>query len=136
MTSTFDEIATRCHGDWRALMRTGANVLVTLPRDLFEPFALSCRGAFREPVSCIRAGNPFRLDAVKTLLIVDIHLLAGDDQQTLAAWMSDAANADTQVIALTTESLFRRALGGQFDRDLYYRLNTIHLDLIDLDGCN
>lgn len=134
MTSPFDEIATRCHGDWRALMRIGANVLVTLPRELFDAFGESCRGTFREPVACVRGGSALRVEGIKTLIIVDLQLLTIDDQHTLAAWMSDAANADTQIIGLTHENLFRLVQDGQFDRDLYYRLNTIHLDVIGLDG--
>jgi len=129
MTSAFDALATRCHGDWRRLLRTRANVLVTLPRELFDAFGSATRDTFQQPVACVRGTGPSSLPPCKTLILVDLHRLAADDQRRLVAWLSDPANADSQVVSLTSESLIQRVDEGRFDAALFYRLNTIHLDL-------
>lgn len=132
-TSTFDEIATRLHGDWRSLLRTGANVLVTAPGDMFDAFGQSSRGTFKLPVACVRGIGPIWLQPLKTLIIVDLHLLGADQQRSLMDWIADPANADTQIISFSPTPLFRLVQDRLFDPDLFYHLNTIHLDLLSPD---
>ena len=51
-------------------------------------------------------------------------------QYTLAEWMRDGQNANMQILSLASVPLFSLVQLGQFDSDLYYRLNTIRLDLV------
>ena len=133
MTSGLDQL-TRLYGDWRALLRTRANVLVTGPRHLLEAFGGACHDDLRQPVGCISTATPLRFHPSASLVIIDVHLFDAGAQAALAAWMSDAQNVDTQIISLSPEHLFGRVRAGQFDADLYYRLNTIHLRLTDSDA--
>ena len=57
---------------------------------------------------------------------VDTLTLAG--QRTLLEWM-DVANGRTQVISIASAPLLIKVETGAFDATLYYRLNTICIDL-------
>jgi hypothetical protein len=129
MTSSFDQLATKTHGDWRALLRTGANCLVTAPLPLLDQFVSASRDVLREPILWLSGIRPLDLKASKTIVVMHIHLLAPTDQQTLVAWIEDPANDGTQVIGLTPVSLFAMVDAGLFAGDLFYRLNAIHLHL-------
>ena len=70
-----------------------------------------------------------------TLFLREVGKLAADQQlrllmvlrqRTLACW---PAPLPVRVVASTSEYLFDRVVEGSFDPDLFYRLNTIHLDL-------
>jgi DNA-binding NtrC family response regulator len=62
-------------------------------------------------------------------VITNLHLLDRPSQRMLNAWIRDPENSDTQIISLTSERLLPLVDEGSFDRDLFYRLNTIHLEL-------
>lgn len=134
MTSLFDRLATREHGDWRLLLRTGANCLVTAAAPLLDEFDSASRSVLAEPIARLCGTRPLNLVASKTLVIANVHRLSGSDQRTLKTWMDDPANAHTQVVTLTSVSLFALVEGGSFDADLFYRLNAIHLQLSHADA--
>ena len=54
--------------------------------------------------------------------------LSFDDQQRLVEWLERAAGR-TQVVATSRTALLPRVDAGTFIDTLYYRLNTIALDL-------
>jgi Sigma-54 interaction domain len=124
----------RLHGDWQPLIRTRANVLVTGPRVMLEAFGAVCRDDFRQPVACASAAGPLKLDAAPTLVLTDMHLLDAVSQAELAGWMQRPANADTQIVSFSPVPLFPLVQSGAFDSTLFYRLNTIHLRLSDVDA--
>jgi hypothetical protein len=129
MTSEIDRLASRSHKDWRALLRTRANVLVTGPHDVIDEFAETCAEELRQPVIIVSAAEPLALRWSSTLVITNLHLLDRPSQRMLNAWIRDPENSDTQIISLTSERLLPLVDEGSFDRDLFYRLNTIHLEL-------
>jgi hypothetical protein len=117
--------------DWRALLRTRTHMLVTGPRTALSAFARAARSELREPVASMSGNSPlFFLEGARTLILNDVHLLDHAGQQRLLAWMSQRRNADTQVLSLTTARVFEFVAKG-FDANLYYRLNTIYLELQD-----
>jgi hypothetical protein len=116
--------------DWRALLRTRAHMLVTGPRTALSAFARAARSELREPVASISAVTPLFLEGARTLIINDVNLLDHAGQQRLLAWMNESRNADTQVLSLTSARVFEFVSKG-FDANLYYRLNTIYLELQD-----
>jgi len=116
--------------DWRALLRTRAHMLVTGPAGALTAFARAARSELREPVASISATTPLFLEGARTLILSDTHLLDHAGQQRLLAWMNESRNADTQVISLTSARVYAFVSKG-FDANLYYRLNTIYLELQD-----
>jgi hypothetical protein len=116
--------------DWRALLRTRTHMLVTGSRTALAAFARTARSELREPVASITATTPLFLEGARTLILNDVHLLDHAGQQRLLAWMNESRNANTQVLSLTTARVFEFVTKG-FDANLYYRLNTIYIELQD-----
>ena len=131
MTYDVDFLASSLNGDWRALLRARVNVLVTGPDRALEQFVELCREELREPLAFASPGLALPLHASETLIITDVHLLDDAAQHTLAAWVSDPEHANAQVMSLTSTPLFGLVDAGLFDRDLYYYLNTVHLQLTE-----
>jgi len=115
--------------DWRTILRTRANVLVTGPKDALEVFLQTARSEMRDPIRTSGSGLPPFLDGVRTLILTEVDALPGTDQQRLRRWFDERENADVQVISATTEPLFELVNANAFDAQLYYRLNTIVLEI-------
>ena len=62
------------------------------------------------------------------VVVWDVGTLTLAGQRTLLEWM-DLANGRTQVISIASAPLLIRVDTGAFDATLYYRLNTICIDL-------
>jgi len=131
MPSHVDSVASSLNGDWRALLRARVNVLVTGPLTSLEEFMKLCREELRQPLVFASPGLPLPSHASDTLVVTDVHLLDDAAQHTLAAWVCDPQHANTQVMSLTSTPLFSLVDQGLFDRDLYYHLNTVHLQLTE-----
>jgi hypothetical protein len=117
--------------NWRAHMRTRANVLVTGPGEALSPFIQAARSEMREPVRSVACSAPLFLDA-RTLILTEADTLDAGGQRRLTRWMNEPRNAQTQIISLTSVDLLPLVEAGRFDADLFYRLNTIHLKVQDL----
>jgi hypothetical protein len=115
--------------DWRVILRTRANVLVTGPKDALTAFLQTARSEMRDPIRTSGPALPPFLDGVRTLILSEVDALASTDQQRLRRWFDERRNADVQVISLTSEPLFSLVSANAFDPQLYYRLNTIVLEL-------
>jgi len=116
--------------DWRALVETRANVLVQGQRAALDQFLEAVRPALRQPVAIVECGPAISLHRVPTIVLANVDRLGVEEQRALHAWASDARNTGSQIIALTSVPLFRFVEARTFDCDLYYRLNTI---LVQLD---
>jgi hypothetical protein len=116
--------------DWRKLLRTRLNVMVTGPDAALTAFAGAARSELREPVRTVSCASPLFLEG-RTLLLTDVEMLDEAGQQRLLRWMSETRNADTQVVALSSGQLFQKVCAHRFSADLYYRLNTILVELHD-----
>jgi hypothetical protein len=117
--------------NWRAHMRTRANVLVTGPGEALRPFIQTARSEMREPITSVAGSAPLFLDA-RTLILTETDTLDAGGQRRLMRWMNEPRNAQTQIISLTSVDLLALVEAGRFDADLFYRLNTIHLKVQDL----
>jgi hypothetical protein len=114
--------------DWRVLVRTRANVLVSGPKDALTAFAHAARPELREPIGSVACSAPVFLEG-HTLILGDVHTLDDVGQQRLMLWIDEPRNADMQIIALSSVRLFSLVMTNRFDTDLFYRLNTIHLEI-------
>lgn len=82
-----------------------------------------------EDVSSIAHGA----EALRTLVVRDLGSLPPEQQQLLNDYL-DAWKGSVQVISTTPRSLLTRVERGAFIERLYYRLNTICLDLRPAPG--
>ena len=115
--------------DWRIILRTRANVLVMGPKDALAAFLRTARSEMRDPIRTSGATLPPFLEGARTLILTDVDTLSCADQQRLRRWFDERQNADVQVISLTSEPLFSLVGANAFDTQLYYRLNTIVLEI-------
>lgn len=115
--------------DWRMILHTRANVLVTGPKDALAVFLQTVRSEMRDPIRTSGPGLPAFLDGARTLILSEVEALTAADQQRLRRWFDERQNADVQVISTTSEALFELVNANAFDAQLYYRLNTIVLEI-------
>ena len=83
------------------------------------------------PVSRWEPGEPLVLPsaaATGTLILHDVGLLPQDDQLRLFAWIEQTAGR-IRVVCTASDSLFDRVEAGVFSEALYYRLNTLLVDV-------
>ena len=116
--------------EWYAeLLRTRANVLLTGPRVKVDAFLAAVHAELQQPVFHVPAAAPWPRGLVGTLILVGVDELNADGQRELSRRIESHGNANLQLISITTRRLFPLVNLGEFDRDVYYRLNTIHFDL-------
>ena len=119
--------------DWRALLRTRANALITGSADALEAFVDSARDALRDPILCVPCDRMAELPQTGTIVLKDLHLLGSDSQATLAAWMDTADRSRMQIVSMTPVPLLPAVQEGHFDSALYYRLNSLHFTVLLVD---
>jgi hypothetical protein len=115
--------------DWRALLRTRAHVLITGPEKALEAFLSTAESELRKPIVSIACGQALPLDGPSTLILRDVHALDDAGQRKLMAWANESHSADTQIVSLAAVALLSLVNARSFDRELYYRLNTIRLEV-------
>ena len=93
--------------------------------------ALASALSLASPVASWRPGEPMHLpesSAVRTLLIRQPGAMSGAEQVRLLEWL-DRAVGRTQVVCTSGAPLMPLIDEGRFINSLYYRLNTICIDL-------
>jgi len=123
LSSNFDEVAL---DELPFLGSLGTNLLlIGLTRESRDQFEASLS---QGPVNRWEPGEPLVLPAHGTLFLHDVGCLTHDDQVRLYSWMERTAGR-TRVICTTSVSLFEQVKAGRFIDTLYYRLNTVSLDV-------
>ena len=115
--------------DWRATFHLRANIMVAGPQAALDAFLEAAQPELREPMRSANAALPPTLDGIRTLVLSGVDRLDGTDQRRLRDWFDQNRNADVQILALTTTPLYSLVTANAFDTDLYYRLNTIFLEI-------
>lgn len=117
--------------NWRALLRTGANMLIIAPRPTLDAFLAAAADYLQEPVHLATPADEIPIDCRGTLVVYDASSLSAGQQDALVALCS--ADADRpRIITLSETHLWQSDRPLAIPVDLYYRLNTICLDLRDL----
>lgn len=83
----------------------------------------------QEPLASWRPGEGLLLPLAKecaTMVLHDIRLLTPADQLHLLGWLEQTR---TQVISTSSQSMLPLMQAGAFNETLFYRLNTICLDV-------
>jgi len=68
-----------------------------------------------------------------TLVLHDVGGLVGDEQTRILRWL-DESHGRIRIVSTNTQPLWPRVTSGAFDETLYYRLNTVHVDVSGLRG--
>lgn len=84
-----------------------------------------------EPVLRWRPGQTLDLPCggyEVTLVLHDVGELTGEEQARMLGWF-DHGDGRTRVVSTSTDAVWPRVTSGAFDETLYYRLNTVHVDV-------
>ena len=85
----------------------------------------------REPMLKWHPGQPLELPSpgrAATLVLHDVNELTFDDQHRVLRWLDETAG-QIRVVSTTAVPLWPRVKAGAFNDVLYYRLNTIYVDV-------
>jgi hypothetical protein len=106
------------------------NLLLTGPTDVADAFVTALRPHIQDPVVLLRAGEPLVLPSAPlgTLFLADVGALTCEEQHQLHEWLEERSSC-TQVISMSPSSLMPMIAAGRFLDVLYYRLNTIYVDI-------
>jgi hypothetical protein len=130
--STPPGLSPAIHRDLNVARSSRANVLLVGA----EPAVVSLVGAL---VPAPPAGVMVRCDddklrlpannaKVATVVLQGVEALCADAQRRLLEWL-DAAKSETQVISTAGAPLLPLVESHEFNDTLYYRLNTVYIDL-------
>lgn len=64
-----------------------------------------------------------------TLILPNVERLTANDQARLLEWLRSSQPRRVQVVSTTSANLYRLVCDAVFNRDLYYYLNTLRIDL-------
>ena len=123
---TFSQLPDDC----RLARSAGVNLLIVLPEGI-TGFTELLMSELAAPVVVWRPGERLMLPQAAqtgTLLLHDVGALSLHDQRYLIEWLERAAG-QTQVVSTTPQPLLPLVQSGAFLARLYYRLNTVCVDL-------
>jgi Sigma-54 interaction domain len=124
-------IARAAHVDLLLMGMPRVNLLLIAPDSVVRYVLESLLLDLREPVTAWWTGQPLALpspDRIGTLVLHDVKSLPLDAQLDLLAWM-EAADGRIQVVSATSTPLLPLVKSGAFIETLYYRLNTVCVDV-------
>jgi hypothetical protein len=107
------------------------NVMLVGSADMVRLVLQTHMSSLQKPVVSWSPGEPFALPVVErtgTLILHEVGALSLHDQMQLLEWSASAMRR-TQVISTTSSPLLPRVCARGFIDALYYRLNTVYLDL-------
>ena len=116
--------------DYRLARAAGVNLLIVVPEGS-NGFAELLIAELATPVVAWRPGERLMLPQAEqtgTLLLHNVGTLSPHDQRYLVEWLERAAGR-TQVVSTTPVALLPLVQAGTFLARLYYRLNTVCVDL-------
>jgi hypothetical protein len=103
-------------------------LLLIGPGAVAEEFLAPLMWSLASPIVYLDAEDPaLPATPVGTLIVRDVARLTPPHQEQFLEWLN--AQAETAVIALSPRSLFPRVRRGTFSEPLYYRLNTVVVEL-------
>jgi hypothetical protein len=114
--------------NWRALFRTGANMLIVGTRAALDAFVAAAVDDMSEPVWILGPSQDVPTEPCGTVVLSDASKLDDMQQMGLVALLSGDVPR-LQVISLSEHHLWRRDGTPSIHVDLYYRLNMICLEI-------
>jgi hypothetical protein len=124
-------LARAAHVDLLLMGMPRVNLLLIAPDGVVRFVLESLLLDLQEPIARWRAGERLVLpspDESGTLVLHEAGALSADDQIRLLDWL-ELAGGRTQVVSTSTAPLLPRVNAGGFIDTLYYRLNTVCVDV-------
>ena len=124
-----ERLVARLHEDWLLARAAGVNLLLLGTDGSSIPDLL--RPNIDEPIASWSPGERLVLPPAvrtRTMVLREVGMLGHADQLRLLEWL-DAAAGRIQVVSTTSSPLLARVETGAFLDSLYYRLNTVCVDL-------
>jgi Sigma-54 interaction domain len=119
------------HEDLRLMGLPRVNLLLRGREAALRTVLDSISGNLQEPIATWTPGQPLQLPAVEnagTMILHNVGALGLEDQIHLLEWLGRAVGR-TQVVSTTPAPLLPRVRAGAFIDSLYYRLNTVYVDV-------
>jgi hypothetical protein len=118
--------------DWDLARLTKANVLLVGSEPAVSNLIFSIWSILDAPIEVRRRHERLVLgslsDRADTLVLHGAETLSSDEQHDLTGWLT-ARSGRTRVITTASASLLPLVLAQRFSSELYYRLNTIWIDV-------
>ncbi len=124
-------LARAAHVDLLLMGMPRVNLLLIAPDAVVRYVLESLLLNLREPVARWAPGQPLALPShglVNTMILHDVGLMQPNEQLELLAWL-ERADGRTQVVSTSPTPLMPRVHSGLFMDTLYYRLNTVCVDV-------
>ena len=125
-------MARAAHVDLLLMGMPRVNLLLIAPEGVVRFVLESLLLDLQEPIARWRPGERLALpstDEGGTLVLHEAGTLGPDDQLRLLDWL-ERAEGRTQVVSTSSTPLLPRVHAGGFADTLYYRLNTVCVDVI------
>jgi len=121
--------------EWRMLRSVRPNILVIGGADFVASAVSALVAALPGPVLYLapNAPPPTGDDDAEMLVVPDVSSLLQDRQREWVRWLSDADVRHPQIVATSEVPVYPLVQSNQFSGVLYYRLNTILLDIQTAD---
>jgi hypothetical protein len=116
--------------DWKLVVKGRRNVILCGPKRSVDLALSALHPHLRQPVLKFSDDTDVPLQSVSTVIVADVHTLSHERQHMLLRAL-DVCREDVQVVSTCVEPLFERVRRREFLAELYYRLNTILLELTD-----
>jgi hypothetical protein len=120
--------------EWDAVCREQCNVLVEASSTVADEIVRALRPHLRNPTEEYRSHFALAVPQVRdgSLVLWDVGSMAPVQQARLLRWLEECPDGvNVQVASTSSEPLYPLVEAGAFDASLYYRLNTVRIDLFD-----
>jgi len=120
-------VARQAHRELHVVGISRTNLLLVGTAGAFRFVLEMLRLELRDPIVRWRPGQPLELPVpgcAATLVLQDVSELTYDDQHRMLRWL-DRVAGQIQVVSTTAVPLWPSVKAGAFNETLYYRLNTV-----------
>ena len=116
--------------EWRAIVALRPNILIEGAECDAERFIGAVTSA-SQSVAYDWDSLPTEAQTAATVIVRRVDLMSVDEQRQLLRTLDPEGARPRQVIATSARPLYPLVEAGRFPADLYYRLNTIRIELSD-----
>ena len=123
--------------EWLMLRTIRPNILVIGRSDFLESTVSALVAELPGPATYLRSNAPPPPNADAQMLVVpDLAALSADRQHEWLTWLGDLHARRPQIVATSDVPIYPLVRREQFSGVLYYRLNTILLDVQTAEGAS